>query len=76
MDRIEFFAALVVFKSAEHHAGNFITSVGPDIDDLIVAFAVGNNTLAVLLFDLPDLFISILQLGLLLFRNDHVGNSD
>src|SRR5260370_30093506 len=65
---------MVVIEGAQHYAGNFITGVGPDVDNLIVTLAIGNNAFAVLLLNLPDLFVSIFEFGLFLFRNDHVRN--
>ena len=50
--------------------------MGPNVDDLVVALTIGDDAFAVLLLDLPDLLISVLQLGLLLFRNNHVRNTD
>src|SRR5439155_23826483 len=47
-----------------------------DVDDLVVTLAVRDDALAVLLFDRLDRLVSVLQLGLFLLRNDHVGNPD
>src|SRR5437773_5194818 len=44
----------------------------PDIDDLIVTLAVGDDTAAVLLVHLFDLLVRVLQLRLFPFWNDHV----
>ena len=65
-----------MFKGAEHDVGNFVTGVSPNIDDLVIALAVRDDALAILLFDGLDRFVSVLQLGFLFLRNDHVGNSD
>src|SRR5207253_4502132 len=65
-----------VFEGAEHDIGDFVTSVRPDVDDLIVTLTVGDDALAILLFDGTDLFVSILELDLFLFRNNHVRNSN
>ena len=51
-DRIQFLAALVVFEGAEHDVRNFVTGVRPDVDDLVVAFAVRDDAFAILLLDL------------------------
>ena len=40
---IEFLAALVVLEGAEHDVGDFFAGVGPDVDDLVVALAVGDD---------------------------------
>ena len=63
-----------MFEGAKHYAGNFIAGVGPDVDNLIVTLAIGDNAFAVLLLNLPDLLVSIFEFGLFLFRNDHVRN--
>src|SRR5438445_75158 len=65
-----------VLEGTKHDVGDFVTSVRPDVDDLIVTLAVGNDTLAILLFDGADLFVSILEFDLFLFRNNHVRNSN
>ena len=53
-NRIQFLAALVVFQSAEHDVGNLVTGVRPDVDDLVVALAVRDDALAILLLDLVE----------------------
>src|SRR5262249_18953126 len=63
---------LVLLQFAEHHVGNLIAPVRPDIDDLVVTLAVGNDAATVLLVHLLDLLISVVQLGLFAFWNDHV----
>ena len=50
--------------------------MGPDIDHLVVAFLVGDDALLVLLLDLTDLVKRLLDLLLLLSRNDHVVDTD
>ena len=65
-----------MFEGTEHHAGNFVSGVRPDVDDLVVTLAISNDAFAILLLDLPDLLVSIFKLRFLLFRNDHVRNSD
>ena len=74
--RIQFLASLVVFESPEHDAGNFVSSVRPDVDNLVVTLAVRDNAFAILLLDLPDLLVSIFELSLFLLRNNHVRNSN
>src|SRR6516225_4993992 len=63
--RVQFFAPVVVLQRAEHQVRNFFTRMGPDIDDLIVAFAVGDDAAAILFLDQRDLFVSLLELCLL-----------
>ena len=65
-----------MLESAKHDTGNFVTRMGPNIDDFVVTLAVGDNAFAVLLLHLTDLPVGIFQLGLFLFRNDHVRNAN
>ena len=51
-DRIQFLATLVVFEGAEHDVRDFVTGVRPDVDDLVVTLAVGDDAVAILLLDL------------------------
>ena len=48
----------------------------PDIDDLVVALAVSNDSTAVLLIHLFNLLVCVLQLGCFAFWNDHVLDSN
>ena len=72
MDRIELLAILIFLDLAEHHVGDLIAGVRPDIDDFVVPFAVGDDAAAILLVHLFDLLVRILQLGFFPFWNDHV----
>src|SRR5438270_1320208 len=65
-----------MFEGPEHHAGNFIARMRPDVDDLVVTLAIRDDAFAILLLDLADLFVSILQLSLFLLGNNHVRNSN
>ena len=75
-DRVQFLAALVMLEGAEHDVGDFVAGVGPDVDDLVVALAIGDDAFAVLLLDLLDLLVGVRELELFLLRNDHVGDAD
>src|SRR6266540_1588052 len=75
-NRIQLLTAIVMFQSAEHGTGNFVAGVRPDVDDLVVALAVRDDALTILLLNLSNLLISVLQFRLLLLRNDHVRNSN
>ena len=65
-----------MFEGAEHDVGNLVTGMGPDVDDLIVTLTIRDDALAILLFHGADLFVSVLEFDLFLFRNDHVRNPD
>ena len=65
-----------MLEGAEHHTGNLVAGMSPDVDDLVVTLAVGDDAFAVLLLNLTDLLVGVFQLGLFLFWNDHVRNSN
>ena len=75
-NRVVLLLALVGVQRLEHHRTDLIGTVGPDIDHLVVAFLVGDDALLVLLLDLTDLVKRLLDLLLLLSRNDHVVDTD
>ena len=58
-DRVQLPCGLVVLEGAEHDVGDFVAGVGPDVDDLVVALAVGDDAVAVLLLDLLDLLVGV-----------------
>ena len=72
MDRIELLAILIFLDLPEHHAGDLIAGVRPNIDDFVVPFAVGDDTAAILLVHLFDLLVRIVQLRFFPFGNNHV----
>src|SRR5262249_51132441 len=72
MDWIVLLAILIFLDLSEHHVGDLIAGVRPNIDDFVVPFAVGDDAAAILLVHLFDLFVRILQLRCFSFRNDHV----
>src|SRR4029077_19317494 len=72
MDRIELLAVLIFLDLAEHHVGDLIAGVRPDIDDFVVPFAVGDDAAAILLVHLFDLLVRVLLLRRFSFWNDHV----
>src|SRR5215471_19333409 len=76
MDGIEFLAILILLDLTEHHIGDLITRVSPDIDDFVVPFSVSDNAAAILLVDLFDLLVRILHFGFFPFGNDHVLNAN
>ena len=53
-DGVQFLAAFVMLQGPEHDVRDFVAGVGPDVDDLVVALAVGDDALAILLLDLLD----------------------
>ena len=72
-DRIEITALLIEpFHPGEHFVGDPFGDIGPDGDDLVVALAVGNRTLEVLLLDLDDVGTGVVDELRLLRRDDQV----
>ena len=70
--RIVLLLALVELERLEHDVGNLVSAVRPDVNDLVVAFARSNDTLAILLFDFFDLLLSGIDFLILFFRDNHV----
>src|SRR6185503_8044320 len=62
-DGVVFSLALVLVKRAEHDARNLVGTVRPDIDDLVVALAAGDDAAAMLLLDFADLLLRVFDLG-------------
>ena len=50
--------------------------MGPDVHDLVVALAVGDNTLLILCLNFGDLLMRGFDFACLRFRNDHVSHAD
>ena len=57
INRVVFLLALVLFERAEHDVGDLVGAMRPDVDDLVVAFAGGDDAFAILLFDFLDLLL-------------------
>ncbi len=67
---------MVVLQRLKHDVGDLVGAVGPNVDDLVIAFARSNHTLAILLFHVVDLFLRVLDFMIFLFRNNHVVDAD
>ena len=61
-----------MLESPIHRRGNFLGSLRPDIDDLVVALSISDRTHAVLLLNLSDRATGLLDDCRLFFRNNHV----
>ncbi len=57
-----------MLQRPEHHVRDFFSGMSPDIDDLIIALTVSDDSAAVLLFYQRDLLVGLIELGLLLVR--------
>ena len=56
--------------------GDLVGAMRPDVDDLVVAFAGGDDALAILLLDFVDLLLRVVDFLVFSFGNDHVVNAD
>ena len=64
--------ALVVFGELfEHRLSQFGVGMCPDVDNLVVAFVVGDETHVVVFHHFGDLVVTVLYERLLLFRDNH-----
>ena len=75
-DGVVLVLTLIGLERLQHHVGDFVRGMRPDIDDLVVTFAWGNHTLAVLFLYIINFLLGRLDLLALLGRNDHVINTD
>ncbi len=61
---------------AQHLVRDAVGHFGPDIDDFVVALAVGDQAVFVLLFDLAHVLVRLLEQDLFIGRNHHVLDGD
>ena len=61
---------------AQHFIGDSVGDLRPNIDDFVVAFAVGDQTVLVLLLDLAHIVMGLLEQLLFARRNHHVFNGN
>ena len=64
------------FQLVHHGLADLVRGLAPDVDDLVVALAGGNQTGRVLLFDLFDFLLCSCNQGDLLWRHQHVVDRD
>ena len=77
VDRIEFESAFVLLRHlAEHFVRNFFGDVRPDIDDLVVPFAVGDGAVLVLFFHFDDALTGVIDQFAFVVRHDQVVDAD
>ena len=67
---------ILIFKGLEHFVGNFFGNVAPDGDDLVVAFAVGDRAVEVLLLNLDDFLFGVFDQLVLVAGDEHVVDAD
>ena len=61
-----------MIQHLQHHVRNLVGAMGPNIDDLVVALARRDDTPAILLIDIDNLFLGLLNLRSLFLGDDHV----
>src|SRR5467141_3791107 len=76
VDRVELAALLAALELAEHLLRDELGGVRPDVDDLVVALAVGDDAILVLLLDLVHLLARLGDVALLRRRDVHVVDAD
>ena len=76
VNRIEVAFLVPPLHLAEHLVGHSFGDPRPDFDDLVVAFAVGDGSVQVLLLNGDHLLLGILHQHLLIVRDDHVVDAD
>ncbi len=68
------FSARLHFR--EHHVRNLFRHVRPDGDDLVVAFAVGDRAVTILLIDFHHFVLSVVDEFALARRHDQIVDPD
>ena len=68
--------AVLTFQGLEHFVGNFFGDVAPDGDDLVVAFAVGDGAVEVLLLNLDDFLFGVFHQRVFVAGDEHVVDAD
>src|SRR5215472_797472 len=76
VDRVDVAFLVLSFEGLEHFVGNFFGDVAPDGDDLVVALAVGDGAVQVLLLDLDAFFLGVVHELVLVARNEHIVDAD
>ncbi len=72
IDRVEDARLIGVLHVVEHFVGNLLGYRRPDLDHLVVALAVGDRAVKVLLLYREDLLLGVTHQGVLGVWNDHV----
>ena len=67
---------VLIFEGFEKLVGNFFGNVAPDGDDFVVALAVGNGAIEILLLHFDDFFFGVFDEVVLIAGNKHVVDAD
>src|SRR4029077_19683483 len=76
VNRIDHALFVLLFEGFEHFIGNFFGDVGPDGDDFVVALAVGDGAIEILLLDLDDFVLGRVHQLEFHAGDDHVADAD
>ena len=76
VNRIEFAFLVATLHFAEHLVGHFLRDRRPDFDDFVVALAVGDGAIQILLLDADHLLFGVFYQNFLAVGDDHVINAD
>ena len=67
---------VLILEGLEHFVGHFFGDVTPDGDDFVVALAVGDGAVEVLLLHLDDFLFGVFDEIVFIARNEHVVDAD
>ena len=76
VDRVDHALLVLLFEGFEHFVGNLFGDVAPDGDDFVVALAVGDGAIEILLLNLDDFVLGGIHQLELDAGDDHVADAD
>ena len=76
IDGVDAALFVLAFKRLEHFVGDFFSDVAPDGNDLVVAFAMRDGAVQILLLDAHDFLFAAFDQLALVAGNEHVVNAD
>jgi len=76
VNRVDDAFLVLALHRFEHLLGDFFGDVAPNGDDLVVALAVGDGTVQVLLLHLDDFLFGVVHQRKFVAGNNHVVNTD
>src|SRR6185437_9477525 len=76
VNRVHAAGLVQLLHIVEHLVGHFFRDVGPDFNNFVIALAVGDGAVKVLLLDVDHLLFGFADQVLLVIGDDHVINAD
>ena len=76
VDRIDRASLVLLLEYVEHLVGNFFRNARPDFDDLVIALAIGDSSVQVLLLNVDHALLGVFDERVLVIGNDHVIDAD